>query len=91
MLTVRLTRQAQKTLTKAPKDQAKRLATQIQVLASDPEAPASIELRGLAPWRRIKSGDFRIVYQVAEDELLIGAIGKRNDDEIYRQVRRFLS
>jgi mRNA interferase RelE/StbE len=37
---------------------------------------------------RTDSGEYRIIYRVEEDELHVALIGKRNDDEVYRLLRR---
>jgi mRNA interferase RelE/StbE len=38
--------------------------------------------------RRLKSGEFRIVFAVEDDVVQIRLIGKRNDDEIYKALER---
>lgn len=37
---------------------------------------------------RIDVGEYRIIYFVAEDAVWIPLIGKRNDDEVYKQLKR---
>ena len=73
-----------------PAGRARQVAGRIKQLASDPEALPTVELKGYAPWRRAKSGEYRIIYQIAGDSLRVALVGKRNDDEIYRLVERFL-
>ncbi len=90
MLTIRLSKRADKSLGKIPTKQAKQIAMRIMALADDPTAIQSVELKGYAPWRRAKSGEYRIIYQIDGDTLLIALIGTRNDDEIYRLVERFM-
>src|SRR5258708_5104312 len=38
--------------------------------------------------RRSDIGEFRILYRFDEETLFIDAIGKRNDDEVYRKAKR---
>jgi mRNA-degrading endonuclease RelE of RelBE toxin-antitoxin system len=52
----------------------------------DPLPPDSIEMKGY-PFRRTDTGEYRIVYRVESDCLKVSFIGKRNDDEIYRQIK----
>ena len=40
--------------------------------------------------RRSTQRNHRIVYAVAADTLNVLLVGKRNDDEIYRQLRRMV-
>ena len=56
--------------------------------AEDPP-PDAKHLTGLPFWRA-KAGNYRIVYDFAPETLWVVDIGKRNDDEIYRQVRRIV-
>jgi mRNA interferase RelE/StbE len=55
-------------------------------LMEDPEPPDSFPLTGY-PYRRADIGEYRIVYRVEEDCLKVALIGKRNDDEVYRQLK----
>jgi len=90
MLTIELSKRADKALGQMPVKQAKQVAGRIKQLTSDPDALPTVELKGYAPWRRAKSGEYRIIYQLAGDVLRVALVGKRNDDEIYRLVERFL-
>lgn len=90
MLTIKLSKRADKALGKIPAKQAKQIALRIKQLADDPEALPTVELKGYAPWRRAKSGEYRIIYKIDGDILRVALVGKRNDDEIYRLIERFL-
>ena len=90
MLTIKLSKRADKALGKIPTKQAKQIAVRIKQLADDPEALPTVELKGYAPWRRAKSGEYRIIYKIDGDILRVALVGKRNDDEIYRLIERFL-
>ena len=90
MLTIKLSKRADKALGKIPAKQAKQIAARIKQLADDPEALPTVELKGYAPWRRAKSGEYRIIFKIDGDILRVALVGKRNDDEIYRLIERFL-
>ena len=47
-----------------------RIQGAIALLASDPRPPASRQLRG-RPGRRVRVGDYRIIYTIQDDLLLI--------------------
>lgn len=51
------------------------------------EQPDSVLLKGY-PRRRADSGEYRIVHEHDDPELRVLLIGKRNDDEVYRLLRR---
>ena len=49
------------------------------------------ELLGVKPIGAfLRAGNYRIVYAVAADTLNVLLVGKRNDDEIYRQLGRMV-
>jgi mRNA interferase RelE/StbE len=63
------------------------LALNIEPLPSD-----SHELSGYPGYYRVDSGEYRIIYRFnANDDLVeVILIGKRNDDEVYKQLKRLL-
>ena len=58
-------------------------------MLSEPYPPGAKALAGYPFWR-VRAGNYRIVYAVAADTLNVLLVGKRNDDEIYRQLRRMV-
>lgn len=59
----------------------------------NPRVPGS-ELRGFKNCYKIKlrSSGYRLVYEVADEEIyiLVIVIGKRNRDEVYKQVKNII-
>jgi len=62
----------------------RRIQGAIELLARDPKPPAAIQLVGGAGEWRVRTGDYRIIYEVHDDELivLVLRIGHRKD--VYR-------
>ena len=89
MLKVNLSRQAAKRLKKLPEKHAKQVATKITELISNPYPQDSLKLTGY-PYHRADIGEYRIVYFVKEQTLEILLIEKRNDDEVYKQLKRMI-
>ena len=56
-------------------------------LMENPEPHDSKDLIGYL-FRRADVGEYRIVYRVEGDILKVALIGKRNDDDVYRQLKR---
>ena len=83
-----LSKQAATFLHELPARQAKQIARKLKLLAADPSSLPSEGLRGYAPMRRLKSGEFRIVFVFEDDVVQVRLIGKRNDDEIYKALER---
>jgi mRNA-degrading endonuclease RelE of RelBE toxin-antitoxin system len=90
MLKINLSKDAARFLQKLPPKHGKQLAERLQTLMINPEALPSVELKGYAPYRRAASGEYRIIFYVADDTLFVPLIGKRNDDEVYQLLKRFL-
>jgi len=88
MLKIEISKRSAKFLSKLPPKQTRQLVTKIQELRSNPEPHDSQQLKGFAPLRRADVGEYRIVYVVEGDVLKIALVGKRNDDEIYKQLKR---
>lgn len=70
----------------APK-QYKQIVSKILDLTQDPTLHDSQQLQGYDK-RRMDSGEFRIVYSYDDDIVTLEIVGKRNDDEVYRDLRR---
>lgn len=88
MLKIEISKRSAKFLSKVPPKQARQLATKLQELRTNPEPHDSQQLKGFAPLRRADVGEYRIVYVVEADILKVALIGKRNDDEVYKQLKR---
>jgi mRNA interferase RelE/StbE len=75
---------AARSLEKTPTAVRRRLARTIDALARNPHRPGSQKLRGAQNIWRIRVADYRVLYQVLDDVLLvlIVRIGHRRD--VYR-------
>jgi mRNA interferase RelE/StbE len=81
--TVEIVEQAKRELQQLPKRFRVQIRAKIQSLANDPFPPAAKALQGpaLKGLYRIRSGDYRIIYQVRHNQLrvLVVRIGNRKD------------
>jgi len=71
----------------APK-QYKQIVSKILALANDPTPHDSQKLQGYDDKYRIDCGEYRVIYHFDDDTVFIEAVGKRNDDAVYREIRR---
>lgn len=71
---------------------AAQIAKKVLTLNIDPLPSDSKELIGYSGYYRVDSGEYRIVYRFNPDDDLVEVIlvGKRNDDEVYKQLKRLL-
>lgn len=87
-MNLELTNDSRSFLEGLPSKQYKQVASKIFELLRNPYPQDAKHIRGLQGYRRITSGEFRIVYSVDGETIRIALVGKRNDDEIYRILNR---
>jgi mRNA interferase RelE/StbE len=76
---------ADRQLRKLPQSVQKRIVRSVEGLQTNPRPPGAIKLQGEHDLYRLRAGDWRVVYQVADDRLvvLVVRIGHRGD--VYRK------
>jgi len=89
MPTPNLTKEALDFIAKMQHKHAKQVLLRIITLCADSTPADSKLLKGFSEgYRRVDSGEYRIIYRLEGDDLEIYSIGKRNDDEVYRKFER---
>ena len=89
MRRIDLSRQAAKFLKGLPPKHGRQIATKLAELCFDPRPHDSKELQsGASAYRRTDVGEYRVIYSVTEQLIMVALIGKRNDDAVYRMFRR---
>lgn len=83
---IELTRDAVRALAKLDKPVRRRIQGAIDKLAADARPAGTIALRGIPGAFRIRVGDYRVIYAVYDDRLLIVVIDVGHRREIYREV-----
>ena len=83
---IEVKRSAAKALKKIPKPDRKRIGEKIDSLADDLPSPEITKMKGDNPFHKIRVGDYRIIYEVQNEVLviLIVKVGHRKD--IYRNL-----
>ena len=71
-------------LRKLPKEALERLRTATEALRHQPRPPGAVKLTGTDDLWRIRVGDFRVVYTVADDALVVTVVRVANRREVYR-------
>lgn len=74
---------ALKALRKVDPADARRIQGAIALLAQDPRPPGARALQG-RPGLRVRVGDYRIVYTIQDDVLLVIVVTLGNRREVYR-------
>lgn len=75
---------AARALRKLDPQVARRIQAAIALLAEDPRPPASRPLRGRPAWR-VGVGDYRIIYTIEDDVLLIVVVMLEHRRDIYER------
>jgi mRNA interferase RelE/StbE len=73
---------AVRALRKLDKPTRLRIQGVIALLAEDPRPPAARALQGRPGWR-VRVGDYRVIYRVADDVLLVLIVALGHRREIY--------
>lgn len=68
---IEVERQAERMLRRLPKDLLERMRTAVRGLAAEPRPVGCKRLAGYANLYRIRVGDWRIVYAIEDDDLLV--------------------
>jgi mRNA interferase RelE/StbE len=79
-------RSAAKVLKKLPKPDRRRIRDKIDSFAENLPDPAITKMKGDNPFHRVRVGDYRIIYAVQEDILLILVLKIGHRKEVYRRL-----
>lgn len=80
---ISILRRAQKQLAKIPANDYKKIKQAILDLAQDPRPSGAKKLKGRQGWR-IQQGDYRIIYEIQDDKLIVIVLDVGNRKDIYR-------
>lgn len=82
-----MSRDAHKFVADLDAKQYRQVVRKVFALLTDPEPGDAGKLRGYDYWR-VDVGEFRIVYYFDDETVYVVLIGKRNDDEVYKDLDR---
>lgn len=79
-------------ITPAAKRQIKKLIASVQLaiverleqLAEDPRPPGVLKMQGVESLYRIRVGDYRIIYEIQDQTLLIAVVKVGHRGDVYR-------
>jgi len=81
---VRFKSSAAEAIRKLPKSQQRRVIAKVEALAETPHPPGSKKLHGSDDLFRIRVGDYRIIYAVLDQKLLILVVRVGHRKDVYR-------
>ena len=80
---VRIAPAAQRQLRKFDPQVRRRVQAAIDFLAGDPRPPRAIQLVGGSGEWRVRTGDYRIIYEIQDDKLIVLVLRLGHRREIY--------
>lgn len=83
---VTFTRAAERALRKTDRPVQRRLLDSIEDLRDDPRPPGARTLQGGQGLLRVRVGDYRVVYRVHDDELVVLVVTLGHRREVYRGI-----
>ena len=79
-------RSAAKALKKIPKSDQKRIRDRIDSLSENLPDPTTTKMKGDNPFHRIRVGNYRIIYEIHGDILVIMVLKIGHRKEVYRRL-----
>jgi mRNA interferase RelE/StbE len=80
---VSLSPSAARELRKFDPDVRRRIQAALDLLATEPRPPAATRLVGGSGEWRVRTGDYRIVYEINDDQLLVLVLRMAHRREVY--------
>ena len=84
MYKIVFSKSADKALRRMPRNIALNLAKKIKQLANNPHKMPNVKKLTKHPGYRLRVGDWRIIYTIRENELLIHVINIKTHGEVYK-------
>jgi mRNA interferase RelE/StbE len=81
---IEVSRRALKSLRALPRKDQQRIRAVIVLLGDNPRPPGCRQLAGEEHAYRVRSGDYRIIYDVYDDRLLVQVVRVGHRREVYR-------
>ncbi|MFV9691834.1 MAG: type II toxin-antitoxin system RelE family toxin [Desulfobacteria bacterium] len=83
---IEVKRSAAKALKKIPKPDRKRVSEKIDSLAEKLPNPDITKMKGNNPFHKVRIGNYRIIYEIQDDVLLILIVKIGHRKDIYRNL-----
>ena len=69
-----------------PKKDLRRIKNKIDGLAENLPDPTTTKMKGNNPFHRVRTGNYRIVYQIIEDRLVILVVKVGHRKDVYKRL-----
>jgi len=75
-----------KSLKRLPKKNLRRIKKRIDDLAENLPDPATTKMKGNNSFHKVRSGDYRIVYEIHDDRLVILVVKVGHRKDVYKRL-----
>ena len=75
-----------KSIKRLPKKELRRIKKKIDGLSENLPDPATTKMKGNNPFHRVRTGNYRIVYQILEDRLIILVVKVGHRKDVYKRL-----
>ena len=75
-----------KSIERLPKKELRRIKKKIDGLSENLPDPATTKMKGNNPFHRVRTGNYRIVYQILEDRLIILVVKVGHRKDVYKRL-----
>jgi mRNA interferase RelE/StbE len=75
---------AERQLAKLSAGPRQRVLDRVARLAADPRPRGSVKLAGALELHRVRVGDYRVIYEIRDDEVLVLVVAIGHRREVYR-------
>jgi mRNA interferase RelE/StbE len=75
-----------KSMKRLPKKDLRGIKKKIDGLAENLPDPATTKMKGNNPFHKVRTGDYRIVYQIFEDRLVILVVRVGHRKDVYKRL-----
>lgn len=88
---LQISRRAQAFIEKCPLKHQGQIKKTILKLIDQPLLQDSKKLKGFKrPLYRLDIGEYRVIYEINDADIMVFLVGKRNDSEVYRILERLI-
>ena len=84
--TVTFARSARKEIENLPFETAERVLDKVETLASSPRPHGVVKLHGQKNLWRLRVGDYRVIYSILDELLIVDVTFVRHRREVYRDL-----
>jgi len=64
----------------------RRIKKKIDELATDLPSPATTKMKGNNPFHKMRSGDYRVIYEIHDDRLVILVVKAGHRKDVYKRL-----